>query len=53
MKRTFRFMVVGLMLLAMSLGIVANAQDGSVLVIGWEQEPPLLSPRSISRLLLL
>lgn len=46
MKRTFRFMVVGLMLLAMSLGIVANAQDGSVLVIGWEQEPPLLSPRS-------
>ncbi len=45
MKRTIRYLLVGLLLLTMSLGIVANAQDESILVIGWEQEPPLLNPR--------
>lgn len=44
MKRTIRFMLVTMLVLAMSLGIVANAQDDSVLVIGWEQEPAQLNP---------
>jgi peptide/nickel transport system substrate-binding protein len=47
MKRTIRFMLVGLIaVLALSLGISASAQDSKILVIGWEQEPPLLSPRT-------
>jgi peptide/nickel transport system substrate-binding protein len=43
-----RILAMSLLLtLVMSLGIsVVSAQDGDVLVIGWEQEPPLLSPRS-------
>ena len=47
MKRSFRFMIVALIaMLSLSLGLSASAQDGKILVIGWEQEPPLLTPRS-------
>jgi peptide/nickel transport system substrate-binding protein len=47
MKRSFRFMLVGLMLvMSLAFGFTAGAQDDNVLVIGWEQEPPLLTPRS-------
>ncbi|MBC8100007.1 MAG: peptide ABC transporter substrate-binding protein [Armatimonadetes bacterium] len=47
MKFTRIFSITLLVVLALALGIsVAAAQDGDVLVIGWEQEPPLLAPRS-------
>jgi peptide/nickel transport system substrate-binding protein len=42
--------MLGLLLLALlSLGLVggvATAQDETTLIIGWEQEPPLMEPRS-------
>jgi peptide/nickel transport system substrate-binding protein len=47
MKRMSRFILVALVaVLALSMGISAAAQDENILVIGWEQEPPLLTPRS-------
>lgn len=47
MKRNIRFTLVGLVLvLSLAMGFSAGAQDGATLVIGWEQEPPLLTPRS-------
>ena len=42
-----RVVAVSLLLaLVLSLGFAAGAQDSKTLVIGWEQEPPLLAPRS-------
>jgi peptide/nickel transport system substrate-binding protein len=47
MKRNIRFMLAILaVVMALTVGFSAVAQDGSTLVIGWEQEPPLLTPRS-------
>lgn len=43
--RLFALSLVLVVLLSLTVGFAA-AQDESVLVIGWEQEPPVLSPRS-------
>ncbi|MBI5668628.1 MAG: peptide ABC transporter substrate-binding protein [Chloroflexi bacterium] len=43
MVKKLRFITLALFLLALTVG-AAGAQDEKVLVIGWEQEPPKLSP---------
>lgn len=43
MVKSLRFLTLALFLLMLTVSAV-SAQDGSVLVIGWEQEPPKLSP---------
>lgn len=43
MVKSLRFIALALLLLVLTIG-VASAQEESVLVIGWEQEPPKLSP---------
>lgn len=48
MKKLFRIVSMSLMLsLMLVIGVrVVSAQEGSTIVIGWEQEPSLLSPVS-------
>ncbi|MCL4252665.1 MAG: hypothetical protein KJ043_02670, partial [Anaerolineae bacterium] len=48
MKKLFRIVSMSLMLsLMLIIGVrVVSAQEGSTIVIGWEQEPSLLSPVS-------
>lgn len=43
MVKSLRFVTLALFLLLLTVGVV-GAQGESVLVIGWEQEPPKLSP---------
>lgn len=46
--KLLRILTLSLLLaVVLSVGIgMTQAQDGNTLVIGWEQEPPLLSPRT-------
>ncbi|MBZ0304787.1 MAG: hypothetical protein K8I82_01845, partial [Anaerolineae bacterium] len=44
MRKFFALGLAVVMLLSLTIGIV-SAQEENVLVIGWEQEPTLLSPR--------